>query len=41
MHCLTPFAAWLRYQAGYGLDLWLAHESRHLTQAEAHKSVKE
>lgn len=37
----SPFASWLRYQSGYALDLWLAHESRHLTQAEAHKSVKE
>jgi hypothetical protein len=30
----SPFASWMKYAAGFSLDLWLAHESRHLTQAE-------
>jgi hypothetical protein len=31
---VSPFAAWMRYPADYSLDLWLAHEGRHVTQIE-------
>lgn len=30
----SPFAGWMKYPAGFSFDLWLAHECRHLTQAE-------
>lgn len=31
----SPFASWLCYPIDYSFDLWLAHEDRHLEQAEA------
>lgn len=36
-HCsvISPFASWMKYPADYSLDLWLAHEGRHLTQIES------
>jgi hypothetical protein len=30
----SPFAQWMRYPADFSFDLWLAHEHRHLLQAE-------
>ena len=30
----SPFAAWMKYPHDFSFDLWLAHEGRHLTQAE-------
>lgn len=30
----SPFAGWLKYPLDYSFDLWLAHEHRHLCQAE-------
>jgi len=30
----SPFASWMKYSCDFSFDLWIAHESRHLTQAE-------
>jgi hypothetical protein len=30
----SPFASWMKYPLDFSFDLWLAHESRHLFQAE-------
>lgn len=30
----SPFASWMKYPLDFSFDLWLAHERRHLTQAE-------
>lgn len=31
----SPFASWMKYPADFSFDLWMAHEHRHLTQAES------
>lgn len=31
---VSPFAGWMKYALDYSLDLWVAHERRHLRQAE-------
>jgi hypothetical protein len=30
----SPFASWMKYPLDFSFDLWIAHERRHLTQAE-------
>jgi len=30
----SPFASWMKYPLDFSFDLWLAHEGRHLSQAE-------
>ena len=30
----SPFASWMQYPLDYSFDLWIAHERRHLSQAE-------
>jgi hypothetical protein len=30
----SPFVAWMKYPNDFSFDLWLAHEDRHLKQAE-------
>ena len=35
----SPFAAWMKYPNDFAFDLWLAHEDRHLTQAESTQSI--
>ncbi len=34
LHIMSPFVAWMKYPLDFSFDLWLAHERRHLTQAE-------
>ena len=30
----SPFATWMKYPLDFSFDLWIAHERRHLAQAE-------
>ncbi len=30
----SPFVSWMKYPLDFSFDLWIAHERRHLTQAE-------